>query len=512
MSGMAFMISDSYKDKLIRSHPSGLPCRKLPNQSILFKLSERQIAIDSPAQLYYRQKSLYQCVVPDYTETRVYCPPGYLRKFTPDGNRLLAFSGDQKDVLVYDYLGAGTGQGVYCSDSPFEDVKAELFSRFFRLKFSVSVASGGENLNRECSLFTDDGHYVIVGSSVTVAEEAYPDMYEIFRNNESVSPNIRFPLEDYSLHIVDMRGGAVTDSRTFKCDKIFLSHNQGLSLCHSTLAVLSVQHQTIYLFQVCSGLFIPTQEIGRFCYPDDDMLFSMVRFTQTNATVCSAEEREPDQALSPGREPYRPFLEKWYCLLKHRFLCWMMRQAEGLCTPGNQTPMTNFFNSYGYLSSLKLWKMQLLSEHHLLLKYASEDIVTMKQSDPTSQPAFFAVYDIESTDIIAVYENTSEELLRIYDNHADSFRAPISHPLAHDICSVANNVHAKTLHMKFKQTITNAKYGGRSEATRRLLGQLPMCAQSYSCSPYLDLTLFSYDDKWVSVLERPKPCGDSPVK
>ena len=28
--------------------------------------------------------------------------------------------------------------------------------------------------------------------------------------------------------------------------------------------------------------------------------------------------------------------------------------------------------------------------------------------------------------------------------------------------------------------------------------------QSFTASPYLDLALFSYDDKWVSVMERPK--------
>lgn len=47
---------------------------------------------------------------------------------------------------------------------------------------------------------------------------------------------------------------------------------------------------------------------------------------------------------------------------------------------------------------------------------------------------------------------------------------------------------------------------------RRLLGQLPISAQSYSSSPYLDLSLFSYDDKWVSVMERPKTCGDHPIR
>jgi hypothetical protein len=50
------------------------------------------------------------------------------------------------------------------------------------------------------------------------------------------------------------------------------------------------------------------------------------------------------------------------------------------------------------------------------------------------------------------------------------------------------------------------------EAVKRLLAQLPISAQSYSSSPYLDLALFSYDDKWVSVMERPKPCGDHPIR
>lgn len=68
------------------------------------------------------------------------------------------------------------------------------------------------------------------------------------------------------------------------------------------------------------------------------------------------------------------------------------------------------------------------------------------------------------------------------------------------------------LSFRFKDTIVNAKYGGHTEAVRRLLGQLPISAQSYSGSPYLDLSLFSYDDKWVSVMERPKTCGDHPIR
>ena len=70
----------------------------------------------------------------------------------------------------------------------------------------------------------------------------------------------------------------------------------------------------------------------------------------------------------------------------------------------------------------------------------------------------------------------------------------------------------RLIHKRFKKTFINARGGGVTEATKRLLGQLPISAQSFSASPYLDLTHFSYDDKWVSVMERPKSCADHPIR
>lgn len=71
---------------------------------------------------------------------------------------------------------------------------------------------------------------------------------------------------------------------------------------------------------------------------------------------------------------------------------------------------------------------------------------------------------------------------------------------------------SRLIQQRFKQTIVSARFGGPREATKRLLAQLPISAQSYSCSPYLDLALFSYDDKWVSGMERPKACGEHPIR
>lgn len=87
--------------------------------------------------------------------------------------------------------------------------------------------------------------------------------HQVYRNNESVTPNPRSPLEDYSLHIIDLHTGRLCDTRSFKCDKIILSHNQGLYLYRNILAVLSVQQQTIHVFQVST--YIACCSDGTIC-------------------------------------------------------------------------------------------------------------------------------------------------------------------------------------------------------------------------------------------------------
>ena len=473
------------------------------SQNLVHKLWQRQLLVGgSPAQVYYHSRSIYHCIVPNHTEQGVQPPPGFLRKFSPDGQFLLAFSNDQRNVLVYDYRGASAGQVLYAHGCSQEDIRLHLFDVFFRPRYSIPVAQNGEHLNRECSLFTEDCQYMVVVSSAVIPDDLLPPMLDTFRNNESVSFNSQFPLEDYTLYLVDIVGGVVADSKPFKCDKINLSHNQGLSLCNSRLAVLSIQQQTVHVFEISNGAFITLQAIGRYCYPDDSLVCS------ESYALGSLEQ----EVLTSSSDSEHPFLEKWYTTLKHRLICFLLTQAEKMSSPANRYPLENFFRKYNFLSSLRIAKMQLLDEFHLLMKYSSEDVVTLRQSDLSLQPSLYVIYNIITTQILSVHENTSKELLQIYEAHVDSFRAPVSHPLCRGTSSLSNNPHSRALHMKFKQTITSAKYGGSMEATRRLLGQLPVCSQSFSNSPYLDLALFSYDDKWISPVERPKPCGDNPVK
>jgi len=148
--------------------------------------------------------------------------------------------------------------------------------------------------------------------------------------------------------------------------------------------------------------------------------------------------------------------------------------------------------------------------------YASEDVCSLRAQDPNSQPSFFVFYDMSSAEVIRVFKSTSDKLLSLYESFCDILRYPAAvsdgETVSYFASSPSTNVQARQAHERFKYSITGARYGGHTEAVRRVLGQLPISAQSYSTSPYLDLSLYSYDDKWVSAMERPKACGDHPIR
>ncbi|CAG2162147.1 unnamed protein product [Oppiella nova] len=493
----------------------GIKRRRICPQNVVIRLLRREVSFGGTGRTgRCSVRALHQNIAPNFTVVNIEKPNCFLRKFTPDGRFLLAFSADQTCIEIYQYMGPSaashllkdipSSQEFTCNGNDEQSVrlKSKVFETFFKLRHVVTVTTNGEQLNRECSLFTDDSRYVIVGSAAFVADEVPPIYFDIYRNNESVSPNARSPLEDYSLHLVDIISGRVCDKRVFKTDKIFLSHNQGIYLYDNTLAVLSVQHQTIHVFHISKeGQFIDAKSIGRFCHEDDEFL------------VSSAMASERSASTGRHQTPVRPFREVTINALKHRLMVFLYRKAElESQLKGNYLPIRRFYQNFDQFCSLRVWKMQLLDENHLLLKYASEEVITSRLNDINSSPSLFVVYNMITSCVIAVFENTSEELLQLFESFCDLYRNCSLRSPAQLICSPSNNIHSRLLQQRFKQTIINARNGGHTEAIRRLLAQLPISAQSYTCSPYLDLSLFSYDDKWISVMERPKACGDHPIR
>lgn len=292
------------------------------------------------------------------------------------------------------------------------------------------------------------------------------------------------------MYIIDLINGRISDSLEFRVDKIILSHNQGLYLYNDTLAVLSIQHQTINIYQIVDGTFQFLRSIGRFCCDEEAFLYN--------------------SSLLPGNNN-RAFREPTINSLKHRILVYLFNQAREKHEQ-DKVSLRKFYQHFDQYRDLRMWKIQLLDEDNLLIKYASEDVVTLKAHEPNSQASFFVIFNIWEKKILSVYNNTSEELLYLFENFCDSFRNAKLAFRSQWTCSPSNNIYANLLHQRFKQTIISAKGGGIIEARKRLLAQLPISAQSYSSSPYLDLSLFSFDDKWVSLMERPKAASEFPIR
>jgi len=164
---------------------------------------------------------------------------------------------------------------------------------------------------------------------------------------------------------------------------------------------------------------------------------------------------------------------------------------------------------------LVMWKMQLLDESHMLIKFGNVDgVVRGHQGDSASQQnAFFVVYNMYSTEVLGVYENSSREFAQTFEQFCEHFRAcSYSEGLIKYRSTCSNNVFVREHLLKQKMAVANARNGGEIQAVKRILSALPFSPQSWSESPYFDKSLFNYDEKLISSTERPKPCAEFPIK
>lgn len=309
--------------------------RKIPKQNIIYRLLNRERFGTERKSSVPGSRRFYLSILPNFTVVNVEKPACFLRKFSPNGQYLIAFSADQMSLEVYKYVGCAAAADLLQSftgefagnkiNIETDYLRNNIFNRLFRLKHTISVAEGSKQLNRECSLFTEDGRYVIVGSAAYIPEDIRPHFYEIYTNNEGITPSPRLPLEDISLYLIDLEAGKLRDTLNFKVDKIYLAHNQGLYLYKDRLSVLSVQHQSIHIFVVVDGLFVNTRVIGRFCYERDSLITSSVYYSSNSSQL-------------------RPYRETVINSLKHRLLVFLYKKAVQKSQMSNDPlPLRKFY-------------------------------------------------------------------------------------------------------------------------------------------------------------------------
>ena len=125
------------------------PRRILP-QNIVMRLRRREtIGCPYPGTHVLNARQFYQNVFPNFTVVNVEKPPCFLRKFSPDGRYLIAFSADQMSIEVYEYRGASAAadlladlNGDYVghkNDDRHFQIRNNIFRRFFKVIFYFTI-------------------------------------------------------------------------------------------------------------------------------------------------------------------------------------------------------------------------------------------------------------------------------------------------------------------------------------------------------------------------------------
>ena len=201
-----------------------------------------------------------------------------------------------------------------------------------------------------------------------------------------------------------------------------------------------------------------------------------------------------------------PMNDKQLCTLKQRLLTYLYKRAK---QSNRQLRFIHSFNDY--LAS-KFYKVQFLTNHVILLKFAHETIVNKRQQEQQMHYALFVVYDIQSSTILNIYDESSLELAQIFEKYNDEFRYSSSHGLIsyRNLEFFPLSTHAGR--RQFEHMYYHSTSAGDSDSIKRLLMQLPLRTITHTISPYLDLNLYSYDDKIVHIDDMIKTCPNNPVR
>ncbi|XVF01703.1 hypothetical protein REPUB_Repub04eG0111300 [Reevesia pubescens] len=308
-------------------------------------------------------------------------------------------------------------------------------------------------------------------------------------------------IEKITFHLLRLEDGVILDEKVFHNDYINLAHNMGVFLYDDLLALVSLRYQTIHILQIRdSGNLVDVRVIGAYCREDDELFINSSSQLSGNRGDLVDNGVHHDQPNSNNS-----FLSG----IKQRLLSFIYREIwseEVDQTQRVQCLKKKFYFHFQDYVDLMIWKVQFLDRHHLLIKFGSVDGGVSRNTD--QHLAFFAVYNMETTEIVAFYQNTTDELYLLFEQFCDHFHATSINSLYMKfISSHSNNVHAleQLKCMKNKST-------GFSQFVKKMLSSLPFNCQSMSPSPYFDQSLFRFDEKQISATDRHRQSTDHPIR
>ncbi|XP_074562830.1 light-mediated development protein DET1-like isoform X1 [Curcuma longa] len=470
---------------------------KSPN--VAARVFKREIIAPRPGASINFVRQFYENLVPGCTISDIDCPDHSFRKFTDDGQYLVSFSRNLQDIIVFrpKWL-SYSFKGENCDHQTLTQ-KAKKFDSFFTHLYSISLGSSNESICKEFFLYLENHQFGLFATTTQSHELPSID-----------GTILGFPsIEKITFHLVRLNDGVIMDEKSFRNDYVSLIHSMGVFLYENLLCVLSLRYQTIHILQVReSGNLVDVRSIGPFCLEDDELFLNS--HSQCSEVVNKSRSGESVH-LSTNNIHHQQVAQANSFLsgIKQRLLSFIFRKAW------NEEPDPSlrvqhlkkkfYYHFQDYLDLIMLKQVQILDRQHLLLKFGSVD-GGVRMAD--HHLAFFAVYNMETTEIVAFYQNSSEELYSLFERFYDYFHAKSREPLhANFISSHSNNIYALE-----QLQIMKSKASSLSQYVKKMLGSLPYTCQSQSPSPYFDLSLFRYDEKLISATDRLRHSTDHPLK
>lgn len=123
-----------------------IPKRKMRSQNLVCRLYERErgtgIGTRRGSEIHLTRE-FYKSIYPNTTVVNVEKPAGFLRKFSPDGKHLIAFTYDQTSLEIYRYKGVvAAAQLMYpwitevvpnSNTDLAYDIRSQIFDKLFKV-------------------------------------------------------------------------------------------------------------------------------------------------------------------------------------------------------------------------------------------------------------------------------------------------------------------------------------------------------------------------------------------
>ncbi|CAK8539274.1 unnamed protein product [Lathyrus sativus] len=473
------------------------------SSNIAARIFDRQICTPAPGTSVHHARRFYENLVPSYTVYEVEFPDHSFRKFTEDGQYLVSFSRNHQELIVY----RPRWLSFSCNDEDCDKhdlpAKARRFDSFFTQLYCVPLVSCNELICKDFFLYMESNKFGLFATSTAQIHDA-PAVGGAVQGVPSI--------EKITFHLLRMEDGEILDKKIFSNDFVNLTHNMGVFLYDDLLAIVSLRYQTIHILQIRdSGNFVHVRAIGEFCREDDEL------FLNSNAQGMplsnkNKQHQVPENHVENHMHQGQPNVGNSFLSgIKQRLLSFIFQglwNEETDDTLRIQRLRNKFYFHFQDYVDLIIWKVQFLDRHHLLIKFGSVDGGPQVSRNADHHPAFVAVYNMDTTEIVSFYQNSADELYLLFEKYGDHFHVTSRNLMYMNfISSHSNNIHALEQLRSIKDKASNS-----SQFVKKMLASLPFSCQSQSPSPYFDQSLFRFDDKLISATDRHRQSTDHPIK